>query len=212
MKLGSTSLREGILLSLDICPHWYDEEIIDTVEHYYGTSEYHRPVSDDEYQEIQHIYEYIEGELNNRLKIAQSWIAQQDWVIGTQTHMPAEIGFETTIDHRKFLTFAFKIMGYENEYDQIPGEFKKLKESQEASLKKLSSKDWKILAQLYAKEILLTNPKLILEEVVMLVSKRFDDESIRTTYSGQRNISPPTIKDALSKGGWFTRAKQQIAK
>jgi hypothetical protein len=51
VKLGSVSLREAIYLSMDISPSWYEEKILNTVENYYDTSEYRRPVSDKEFND-----------------------------------------------------------------------------------------------------------------------------------------------------------------
>lgn len=209
MRLGSTSLREGILLSLDICPHWYEEDVISTVENYYGASQYHRAVSEDEFGEVKDIYEYIDGELQDRLIVAKSWAEQQDWVLSSQTLMPSDIGFDTIINHRKFLTFAFEKMGYENEYDRIPAEFRKVTQ---VISRKLASKDWANMAQVYAKEFLQENPALNLDEVVELVSKRFDEEKIFSAHAGGLKIALPTIKEKLSKNGWYTRAKLQAAK
>jgi hypothetical protein len=209
MRLGSTSLREGILLSLDVCPYWYEEAIATTIENYYGTSQYHRAVSEDEFREIKDVYEYIDGQLQDRLRVAKSWAEQQDWVLGSQNLMPVDIRFDTTVDHRKFLIFAFEKMGYVNEYDQIPAEFKKIKD---VIPKKLASKDWKILAQLYAKELLQENPKLNLEQLTRSVSNRFDEEKILTAHAGGKKIALPTIEETISKSGWFTRARLSAAK
>ena len=119
-KFGSVTLKDAIYLSMDVCPSWYENNILDIVDHYYGTSEYHRSVSDEEFEDIKDVYESIGDEYIHRLKITKSWTTQQDWVIGLQPNLPDDIKESTYVDLKKFLKFAFITMGFENEQDLIP--------------------------------------------------------------------------------------------
>ena len=118
--------------------------------------------------------------------------------------MPDDIKESTCVDLRKFLKFAFITMGFENEQDLIPLELKGIESSASSEPVYMTSKDWKNRAKLYAKENFKTNKKLNLVQLADLISDRFHAEKIISAHAGGTRISSSTIKDALSKGGWFT--------
>lgn len=213
-KLGSVSLKEAIYLSMDVCPSWYLNNILYTVDNYYDTSEYRKPVSDEEFHDIKDIYESIESEFSNRLKIARSWAAQQDWVIGSESNLPDDIGESTYVDLRKFLKFAFISMQFENETDSIPPELRGVEARNNIPTEPtyMASDDWKKKAQELAAEFLIKDPNLSLDETSDLIEKTFSSERIFSSY-GKRSISSSTIKrDALSRDAWFTGFTRKLAK
>jgi hypothetical protein len=212
-KLGSVSFKEAIYLSMDISPSWYQEKILNTVENYYDSSEYSRVVTDEEFNGIKEVYKEIEEEYANRIKIAKSWFSQQDWVIGCIVLSPEDIKENSYVDLMKFIKFAFMTMRFENDCDFIPNSMKGRKDFSDAakiSSKILSSMDWQNRAKLYAKEYLKDNQKLSLAQLAKLVSDRFLVENIISAHAGGKEISSSTIKDALSKGGWFTQNQRRI--
>jgi len=213
VKLGSVSLREAIYLSMDISPSWYEEKILNTVENYYDTSEYRRPVSDKEFNDIKLVYEEIDREYADRIRIAKSWFSKQDWVIGKTPLSPDDINEKIYVDLPNFIKFAFTIMRFDNECDFIPNPMKGIPVFSDAATIPpimLSSLDWQNRAKLYAKEYLKSNRELSLAQLVDLISSRFVVEKIISTHAGGKEISPSTIKDALSKGGWFTQNQRKI--
>jgi hypothetical protein len=213
-RFGSVSLKEAIYLSMDISPTWYQEIILDVVENYYGNSEYHRAVSDEEFNGIKEVYQEIEQEYEERMKICRSWFAQQDWAIEPTLASPNDIGEDTIVDPLKFMKFAFTTMKFDNEYDSIPNEIKGGESHSNLDEVKptiLSSIGWQDRAKLYAKEYMESNRNLSLAQLVDLVAERFSKEKIISAHAGGKKISQPTIKDALSKGGWFTQNQRKIA-
>ena len=211
-NLGSISMLEAILLSMDICPNWYRTEVLGAVQNCFELSEYRRPVLDEKVEWIKEVYEYVDAELDKRLKISKSWFGQQDWVLGAEATSPADISFDTLVDHGKFLKFAFEKMGFENECDFIPDDLKGTVEDGAAVEQPLSSKDWTVKAKLYAMECLEKNLGLNLDELAGLVSKRFNQEKIFASHGGNKPIAKSSIKTVLSKSGWFTQAKLKAAK
>lgn len=213
-KLGSVSLKEAIYLSMDVSPSWYADSILDIVENYYGTSEYHRSVSDEEFEDIRDVYESIEDEYSSRLKIAKSWATQQDWVIGSQPNSPDDISESTYVDLRKFLKFAFCTMQFENETDSIPIELRGI-EARNSTLAEsiyLTSDDWKKKARELAENLLSKDPQLSLDQLSGLIEKTFSSENIFSSH-GKRAITSNTIKrDALSKDAWFSGFVRKLAK
>ena len=213
VKLGSVSLREAIYLSMDISPSWYEEKILNTVENYYGSSEYRTAVSDKEFNDIKLVYEEIDREYADRIRIAKSWFSKQDWVIGATPLSPDDINEKIYVDLPNFIKFAFTIMRFDNECDFIPNTMKGIQVFSEAATiapTMLSSMDWQNRAKLYAKEYLKSNRDLSLAKLVDLIANRFLEEKIISTHAGGKEISPSTIKDALSKGGWFTLNQRKI--
>jgi len=208
-KFGSVSLKDAIYLSMDVCPSWYENNILDVVDHYYGTSEYHRSVSDEEFEDIKDVYESIGDEYFHRLNITKSWTTQQDWVIGSQPNLPDDIKESTCVDLRKFLKFAFITMGFENEQDLIPLELKGIESSASSEPVYMTSEDWKSKAREIATEYLMKNPKLSLDQVSDLVASAFSEKNIFSSH-GKKEISPSTIKrEALSKDAWFTKNQRK---
>lgn len=213
-KLGSVSLREAIYLSMDICPSWYQDNILYTVNNYYDISEYAKQVSDEEFEDIKDVYESIDDEYSNRLKIAKSWATQQDWVIGSKPNSPDEISESTYVDLRKFLKFAFVTMQFENETDSIPLELRgiELKNKTLAEPIYMASDDWKKKAQERAAELLNKNPSLSLDQTSELIETSFFEENILSSH-GKRSITSSTIRrDALSKDGWFSNFVRKLTK
>jgi hypothetical protein len=213
-KLGSISLKEAIYLSMDVCPSWYLNNILYTVNNYYDMSEYRKPVSDEEFDDIKDVYESIEDEYSDRLKIAKSWAAQQDWVIGSKPNSPDDISESTYIDLRKFLKFAFINMQFENEMDSIPLELRGLEAKNKILTEPtyMASDDWKKKAKELAAELLTKDPKLSLDQTSDLIEKSFSGENILSSH-GKRSITSITIKrDALSKDAWFSNFVRKLAK
>jgi hypothetical protein len=213
-KLGSVSLKEAIYLSMDVCPSWYLNNILYTVNNYYDMSEYRKSISDEEFGDIKDVYESIEGEYSDRLKIAKSWAVQQDWVIGSEPNSPNDISESTYVDLRKFLKFAFVNMQYENETDSIPLELRGV-ESRNNTLAEptyMASEDWKKKARELAAELLMKDSNLSLDETSDLIEKTFSDGKIFSSH-GKRSITSSTIKrDALSKDAWFSSFVRKPAK
>ena len=213
-KLGSVNLKEAIYLSMDVCPSWYLNNILYTVDNYYDMSEYRKPVSDEEFDNIKDVYESIEDEYSDRLKIAKSWAAQQDWVIGLKPNSPDDISESSYVDLRKFLKFAFINMQFENETDSIPLELRGIKASNKTLTEptNMASEDWKKKAQELAAELLAKDPNLSLDETSELIEKTFSGGKIFSSH-GKRSITSSTIKrDALSKDAWFSSFARKLAK
>jgi hypothetical protein len=213
-KLGSVSLKEAIYLSMDVCPSWYLNNILYTVNNYYDMSEYRKPVSDEEFDEIKDVYESIEDEYSDRLKIAKSWVTQQDWVTGSEPNSPNDISESTCVDLRKFLKFAFVNMQFENETDSIPLELRgvEVKNNTLTEPTYMASEDWKKKAQELAAELLAKDPNLSLDETSGLIEKTFSGGMIFSSH-GKRSITSSTIKrEALSKDAWFSSFVRKLAK
>lgn len=207
-KLGAIPIKDAIFLSMDICPRWYEEVVLAAIRNYSDDSEYRRCNADDEYEDYKHIFEAIEYELQERFRIAQSWVAKQKWVIGSKPNTPDEIELTSYVDLKEFLKFSFLTMGYKNEHDSIPIEIKGDIQSTAPLL--LSSADWKRKAQIYADELLNKNQNANLAEVVEQIFEYFKKERIWTSYAGGQEIALASIKDALSKGGWFTSKRHKL--
>lgn len=207
-KLGSVKLKEAIYLSMDISPSWYEGAILGAVENYFDESEYRRPATDKDIKEIKQLYEEIEQEYAERLKISKSWFFQQDWAIGSSVSSPEDIHGNTYVDLMKFIRSAFMTMKFENECDFITNSMKGMEDLTDSAKIRpttLSSMDWQSRAKLYAKEYLKGDQKLSLAQLADLISARFLEEKILSAHAGGKEISPSTIKDSLSKGGWFSQ-------
>lgn len=205
-------MLEAILLTMDICPNWYRDVALDTVENYYGNSKYHRSVSEKEFEWIKEVVDFVDAELDRRLKISKSWVTQQNWILETGVTSPADISLDTLVDHGKFLKFAFEKMGFENECDFIPDDLKGIEDTVAKVDGSLSSKDWRAKAKLYAMEYLKEDLDLTLDALVELISKRFNQEKIFTSHGGSEPIAKSSIKRILSTKGWFTQMKRKLAK
>jgi len=120
-RLGSVSLKQAIFLSLDVCPTWYEDYII-----YYRQThddvDYRPKYEDYEIDSIIKVFNYIEPEFSNRLQVVKSWAYQQDWILDKRFFTPEEINEDTLVDLKKFFLSASTLMGFENEYDEIPSD------------------------------------------------------------------------------------------
>ncbi len=207
-KLDAIPIKDAIFLSMDVCPRWYEEVVLTAISNFFDSSEYRPTNADDQYDDYKHIYEVIEHEFQERLRIAQSWVAKQNWVIGSKPNTPDEIGPTTYVDLKEFLRFSFVTMGYENQCDSIPLAIKGATESIAPLL--LSSAEWKRRAKIRADELLEQNQNTSQDEIVEQIFEYFKKERICTSYAGGKEISLASIKDALSKGGWFTGKRHKL--
>ena len=210
-RMNAVLLRQALLLSMDVCPTWYQDVVLSAVKDYHETSEYRFSDANEAYERIKEVYEGVEQEFTERLKVSQSWAAQQDWIIGSNPLLPNEVREEIYVDLIKFLKFAFDTMGFNNRIDNIPNSIKPQKSQIKLPIS-LSSKEWKSKAKLYASEFLQQQNNLTLEAVSNLIFNRFKKELILTSYSSGREISVGSIKEAISKDAWFTNTRLDILK
>lgn len=120
-RLGSVTLNQAILLSLDVCPIWYKDYIIH-YRHTHDSKDYRPNYEDDEIDSIIKVDNYIETEFSNRLQVVKSWVFEQDWILDKGYFTPEEINKDTQVDLKKFFLSAFTLMRFDNEYDEIPAD------------------------------------------------------------------------------------------
>lgn len=208
-KLDAVFLSDAILLSMDICPYWYKSVVLGAVTNFIDMSEYRDKDADSKYEDIKDIHKAIQQEFNDRLRIAQSWVSKQDWVIGGEIITPEDIHPDMYVSLKKFIEFAFGTMAYKNSADNIPELIKgSVGNSMETRL--LSSSEWKTKAKLYAGEYLQNNSGLKQDAVVALIYERFKLEKILLSHSGGKEISSGSIKDALSTDAWFSTTRRNF--
>ncbi len=152
-KFGSVKLKQVLILSMNICPNWYEDYIIDGIMNLSADSEYQKPITDEEKSLLIEIYDAVEVELTLRKKITCSWFAKQDWIIGAQPSSPDVITFDTLIDLQKFMPFAFNDMGFVNIDNSVLEEFQKSNSIKEVLIddlqvaSKKTQSDWTLLAK-----------------------------------------------------------------
>lgn len=207
-KLDAIPIKDAIFLSMDVCPRWYEEVVLAAVRNYFDDSEYRPSNADHLYEDFRHIYKAINDEFEERFSIARSWVAKQNWVVGLSPKVPDGIKLSTYVHLKEFLEFSFGTMGYKNEYDSIPLTIRSATQSTEPLL--LSSAEWKCKAQVCADELLEKNLDASLDEVAEQIFVYFKRERICTSYAGGKEIALASIKDALSKGGWFTGRRHKL--
>ena len=120
-RLGSITLKEAILLSLDICPDWYDGYIVHHV-HNLDNVDYPSRLTESEEKSVFKVFDYIESEYSTRLQVVQSWAFNQDWIIEKKDFTPKDINENMLVDLKKFFQASFNQMGFCNEYDEIPSD------------------------------------------------------------------------------------------
>ena len=120
-RLGSVSLRESIFLSLNVCPIWYENTIINYRQKH-DSEDYRPKLKKSEIGLIVKVYKCIEPEFSTRLQVAKSWAYKQDWVLDKGYFTPEEINEDMLVDLKKFFFAAFTQMRFENEYDEIPAD------------------------------------------------------------------------------------------
>ena len=208
-RLGSVSLRESIFLSLDVCPIWYENTIINYRQKH-DSEDYRPKLKKSEIDLIVKVFNYIEPEFSTRLQVAKSWTYKQDWVLDKGDFTAEEINEGTLVDLKKFFLAAFTQMQFKNEYDEIPSDLYVTLEQKDVVSQKLSRKDWISKAREYGEGYLNDNPAINLNELAKLIYNRFLLERILTAHGG-REILVATIKtDALSKGAWFSISKRNL--
>ncbi len=207
-RLGSVKLKDAILLSLDICPIWYENYIIDNYQRA-DNPDYPSCLTQSEVNSLLNVLNYTESEYSIRLQVVQSWAFKQDWFIEKKDFTPKDINENMLVDLKKFFQAAFNQMGFSNECDEIPSDLKEVQESKKVVIERLTQKDWVIKAQEFGDEFMKVNTKITLDELTQLVFDRFINEKIQSAHSGGKDVSLGTIKTiAFSKSGWFTQKKR----
>jgi hypothetical protein len=206
-RLGSVKLKDAILLSLDICPIWYENYIIDNYQRA-DNPVYPSRLSQSEVNSLLNVLNYTESEYSIRLQVVQSWAFKQDWFIEKKDFTSKDINENMLVDLKKFFHASFNQMDFNNDYDEIPLDLKGMQASKGVVIQRLPQNDWVIKAQKFGEEYLKKNPKITLDELSQLVFERFIIENIQTAHGGGRNVSLSSIKTtAFSKSGWFRERK-----
>ena len=189
-RLGSVTLNQAIFLSMDICPEWWGEYILAGIQNLNDDSGYGRLYPDSEIAVIKKAHELIEPEFLNRLHIAQSWATKQDWIIGPQPILPNQIFESSYVDLKKFTIFAFAHMGYENQEDCIPKDFKTY------------GKGGNLEQDQGSKRSPGRPESLTSEQKAALIQKRKDNPNIsHDTLAEEFGVKRRTIGNALKKAG-----------
>jgi hypothetical protein len=178
-NLDHLSLGDAISLSINITPDWVGNKLIGRRN------------------TLRISYDYAP-----RLSNALNWAQSADCV--WRFDNPAEFKADNKV---KLSEFAKWVVEKKSDWD-IPAEFGALAKLDEASpmgdYTKLGSAEWKERAKASATTLLIDNPKLTIDRVSELVHAKFIDEKITSAHGDGREIKIATIKDALSKGMWFS--------
>lgn len=118
-RMGSVTLRDAILLTLDVCPHWYEYYIANRV-YMLDSGACSSSLSEGEDYSTYKVFDYIEKEYSIRLQVVQSWAFNQNWFIDKKDFTQKEINGKVLVDLKNFFLAAFNQMKFSNEYDDIP--------------------------------------------------------------------------------------------
>lgn len=131
-RLGSVKLKDAILLSLDICPIWYKDYIIDNYQRADNPDD-PSCLTQSEVNSLLDVLNYTESEYSIRLQVVQSWAFKQDWFIEKKDFTSKDINENMLVDLKKFFHAAFNQMDFCNEYDEIPTDMRTIQGEQYAS-------------------------------------------------------------------------------
>ena len=213
-KLGSLKLREAIFLSMDICPIWYQDDVLARINNFNDQSEYRHQDLLENIEVRKEIYEAVEAEFSERLKIVKSWFAKQDWIVGDQPLVPDGITTDSYVDLEKFIPFAFSRMGFKNEIDGIPEFGSSINSDNLASASEgKKTLDWMILAKKIGEEYLedygissgVTDKTLT--QVGNYVAGKLNDLGMRNLKGGQFKGESIT-RDCLGGEWWQAMVKK----
>lgn len=212
-KFGSIKLKQALILSMNICPNWYEDCVEDGIRNLLDNSEYHRPGTDEEMSYLEEIHSAVEEELMLRKKITCSWFAKQDWIIGAQPSSPDAVTLDTLIDLQKFMPFAFNDMGFVNIGNSVLEEFQKsdsikevLIDDLQVASKKIQS-DWKLLAKKIGENYLDDygisggGADRTQTEVAQYIKNRFQEDGVKSKKGGI--LSFKTIIRECIHGEWW---------
>lgn len=152
-KFGSIKLKQGLILSMNICPNWYENHIVDNIMNFRADCEHQKPVTDEDKYFINKIHDGVEIELTKRHRIARTWFAKQDWIVGPQPSSPDAVTLDTLIDLQKFMPSAFNDMEFINNDNSVLEKFQKSDSIKEVLIddlqvaSKKNQSDWKLLAK-----------------------------------------------------------------
>jgi hypothetical protein len=212
-SLSAVKLREAILLSLDVCPIWYEDYIVGNVQLLNSDiGEYKPDLPDYEIRSICEVYDAVESEILNQLKIIKSWFHKSSWLIGEKPLSPEHISLSSNIDLRAFIKSAINEICLKD----LPSMFLLLAD-EGGSISMAYSKsepnivsataDWITLGRAYAKDHMESYRGKSYtygtqRDVAVKVYKYLDEKNIFTSKGKQPDVEY-IIRNLLRADGWW---------
>lgn len=211
--LSAVKLVDAILLSVDVCPNWYQGYIKRSVSWLSARSADYPPnLPDYEIRSITEVYEAVENEIQSRLDVARSWSHKANWIIGHQDLMPEELKIDSWVDLQLFIQSA----GAQMMFKELPVEFLNIAKPSDHTIvsdkdsndeKLTATADWIVLGRNYAKEYMESYRGKnysygTQEEVAKKIYRYLCDHKIYTPKGTVPSIEY-IVRNLLREGKWW---------